>query len=175
MTTEPVARAFRYALQMSTSQGTALHLLIPAGARACVTIEVMIQGCHALTMIDTGSTGNFIGPAFVMVTCLCMFPLEQQLTLQLGCVGSRSCITHGAHAQLLIGAFSAQIYFDITNIDCYDCILGIPFLRQNAAVVDFGQQILHIGRGEIPMLQDAEAMATRPACVCALSAPPRWN
>ena len=175
MTTEPVARAFRYTLQMGNSQGMALHPLIPAGACACVTIKAMIQGCHALTMIDTGSTGNFIGPAFAMVTCLHMFPLEQQLTLQLGCVGSCSRITHGAHAQLLIGAFSAQIYFDIANIDRYDCILGIPFLRQNAAVVDFGQQILCIGWGEIPMLQDTEATSMRPVHVWALSAPPRCN
>ena len=149
ITTEPVARAFWYTLQTSNSQGMALRPLIPVGARTCVTVKAMIQGCRALTMIDTGSTGNFIGPAFVMVTRLHTFPLEQQLTLQLGCMGSRSHITHGACAQLLIGAFSAQIYFDITNIDCYDCILGIPFLWQNAAVIDFGQQILRIGRGEI--------------------------
>ena len=102
MTTEPVACAFRHALQTSNSQGTALCPLIPAGACACVTVEAMIQGCHALTMIDTGSTGNFIGPAFVTVTHLHMFPLEQQLTLQLGCVGSCSCITHGARAPLTI-------------------------------------------------------------------------
>ena len=110
MTTEPVARAFWYALQTGNSQGTALCPLIPAGARTCVTVEAMIQGCRALTMIDTGSMGNFIGPAFAMATHLHTFPLEQQLTLQLGCMGSRSKITHGACAQLAIGAFSAQIY-----------------------------------------------------------------
>ena len=119
MTTEPVTCAFWYTLHANTSQGTALHTLIPAGAHACVTIKAMIQGCCALTIIDTGSTGNFISPVFVMVTCLSTFPLEQQLTLQLGCMGSRSQITHGAHAQLSIGVFSAQIYFDITNIDHY--------------------------------------------------------
>ena len=175
MTTEPVAHAFWYTLQTSNSQGMALHPLIPAGARPCVTVKAMIQGCHALTMIDTGSMGNFIGPAFAMVTRLRTFPLEQQLTLQLGCMGSHSHITHGAHAQLSIGAFSAQIYFDIANIDRYDCILGIPFLWQNAAVIDFGQQILRIGWGEIPMLQDAEATSTRPAHVQALSASPQCN
>ena len=171
MTTEPVARTFRYTLLANNSQGTALCPLIPAGAHACITIEAMIHGCHALTMINTGSTGNFISPAFTMVTRLSMFPLEQQLTLQLGCTGSRSRITHGAHAQFLIGAFSAHIYFDVANIDRYDCILGIPFLWQNAAVVDFGQQILHIGWGEIPMLQDT----VRPAHVWALSTPPHCN
>ena len=173
MTTEPVAHTFWYALHMNTSQGMALHPLIPAGVCTCITIEAMIHGCCALTMIDMGSTGNFISPVFAMVTHLSMFPLEQQLTLQLGCVGSRSRITHGACAQLAVGAFSAQIYFDIVNIDCYDCILGIPFLRQNATIVDFGQQILCNGQGEIPMLQDAEAVAMRPVHVRALSTPPK--
>ena len=37
-----------------------------------------------------------------------------------------------------IGAFDAQLYFNVANIDHYDCILGIPFLQQNAAIVDFG-------------------------------------
>ena len=39
-------------------------------------------------MIDTGSTGNFMSPAFAKVTGMKVFPLEQLLTLQLGCIGS---------------------------------------------------------------------------------------
>ena len=89
-------------------------------------------------MLDTGSTSNFISLAFATVHCIRAFPLEQQLTLQLGCVGSHLRITHGAHAQMRIGAFDTQLYFDVTNIDRYDCILGIPFLQQNATIVDFG-------------------------------------
>ena len=89
-------------------------------------------------MLDTGSTSNFVSLAFTTVHCIRAFPLEQQLTLQLGCIGSHSRITHGANAQMRIGAFNTQLYFGIANIDRYDCILGIPFLRQNAAIVDFG-------------------------------------
>ena len=58
-----------------------------------------------------------------MVHRIHAFPLEQQLTLQLGCVGSHLHITHGANAQMRIGAFDAQLYFNIINIDQYDCIL----------------------------------------------------
>ena len=67
-----------------------------------------------------------------------------------------------------IGAFDAQLYFDIANIDRYDCILGIPFLWQNATIVNFGRQVLHIGRGDVPMIQDSEtvnARATRVRCL----------
>jgi len=175
MTTEPMAQSFRYALNTNDSQGTILRPVVPAGARACVTVEALVHGCHALAMIDTGSMGNFLSPAFTTVTCVATFPLEQQLTLQLGCVGSRLKITHGVHTQLSIGAFSAHVYFDVANIDQYNCILGIPFLWQNTAVVDFGQQKLHIGRGEIPMLQDTKAMPARPSHMHVLGNPPWHN
>jgi len=175
MTTEPVAQLFRYVLNVNDLQGTILRPVVPAGARACVTVEALVHGCHALAMIDTGSMGNFLSPAFAMVTRVATFPLEQQLTLQLGCMGSRSKITHGVRAQLSIGAFSARVYFDVANIDQYDCILGIPFLRQNTAVVDFGTQKLHIGRGEIPMLQDTKATPARPSRMCVLGNPPWRN
>ena len=138
MDTEPLPRAFRYALNTNTASTSALQPLVPADSWACVIVETLINGHKALTMLDTGSTSNFISLAFATVHRIHAFPLEQQLTLQLGCVGSRSCITHGANAQMRIRAFNAQLYFNITNIDCYGCILGIPFLRQNAAIVDFG-------------------------------------
>ena len=161
MDTEPLPRAFRYALSANTASTSALRPLVPADSRACIIVETLINGHKALTMLDTGSTSNFVSPAFTTVHRICAFPLEQQLTLQLGCVGSHSRITHGAHAQMRIGAFDAQLYFDVANINRYDCILGIPFLRQNAAIVDFGRQVLRIRRGDVPMIQDSETVAAR--------------
>ena len=113
-------------------------------------------------MLNTGSTSNFVSLAFATVHRIHAFPLEQQLTLQLGCVDSHSCITHRANAQIQIGAFNAQLYFDVANINHYDCILGIPFLQQNATIVDFGRQVLRIGRGDVLMIQDSETMTARP-------------
>ena len=109
-------------------------------------------------MLDMGSTSNFVSPAFATVHHIRAFPLEQQLTLQLGCVGSHSRITHEANAQMWIGAFNTQLYFDIANIDQYNCILGIPFLQQNATIVDFSWQVLCIRRGDVPIIQDSETM-----------------
>ena len=158
MDTEPLPHAFIYALRANAASTSALRPLVPADSWACITVETLINGHKALTMLDTGSTSNFVSPAFATVHRIRTFPLEQQLTLQLGCIGSRSCITHGAHAQMRIGAFDAQLYFDVANIDRYDCILGIPFLRQNATIVDFSRQVLHIGKGDVPMIQDSETM-----------------
>ena len=165
MDAEPLPRAFRYTLNANNASTSALRPLVPANLWACVIIETLIDGHQALTMLDTGSTSNFVSLAFATVHRICAFPLEQQLTLQLGCVGSRSRITHGANAQIRIGAFDAQLYFDVANIDRYDCILGIPFLQQNAAIVDFGRQVLRIGRGDVPMIQDSETVTACPTRV----------
>jgi len=59
-------------------------------------VQAKVNGCKALMMVDTGSMMNFVTPAFATVAKLAMFMLESQLLLQLGCVSSRSTITHGA-------------------------------------------------------------------------------
>ena len=174
MDTEPLPHAFRYALNANDTSTSALRPLVPADSWACVIVETLIDGHKALTMLDTGSTSNFVSLAFAMVHRIHAFPLEQQLTLQLGCVGSRSRITHGANAQMQIGAFDAQLYFDIANIDQYDCILGIPFLWQNVVIVNFGWQVLRIERGDILMIQDSETMTAHPTRMrCPVSGCPR--
>ena len=174
MDTEPLPHTFRYALNVNNALTLALQPLVPADSQACIIVETLIDGHKALTMLDTGSTSNFVSPAFTTVHRICTFPLAQQLTLQLGCVGSRSCITHGANAQMRIGAFNAQLYFDIANIDRYDCILGIPFLWQNAVIVDFSRQVLCIGRGDVSMIQDSETVTAHPTHVrCPVRGCPR--
>ncbi|KAF8124219.1 hypothetical protein EV363DRAFT_1403322 [Boletus edulis] len=107
-------------------------------------------------MIDTGSTGNFVSPACAKITEMNIFSLEQQLTLQLGCIGSRSKITHGGKTCIVIGRKTSEIYFDVANIDQYDCILGIPFLREQQAVLNFLNQMIQIGNDRIALLEEGE-------------------
>ena len=109
---------------------------------------------HMYIMIDTGSTGNFMSPAFTKVTGMNIFPLEQQLTLQLGCIGSHSKITHGGRSHIKIGSHSSKSYFNVVNIDRYDCILGIPFLWEHKAILNFMDQKIHIGDVKISLLEE---------------------
>jgi len=95
-------------------------------------------------MVDTSSTTNFISPAFATVAKLAMFMLESQLPLQLGCVGSRSSITHGAHVLVHLGHVTHDTYFDVANIDWYDCIIGLLFLRLHQVCLDFSEDTLWI-------------------------------
>jgi len=73
-------------------------------------------------MIDTGSMTNFVSPAFVTLAKLATFTLESQLPLQLGCVSSRLTITHGTHVPVRLEHVIRDTYFDVVNIDQYDCI-----------------------------------------------------
>ena len=93
-----------------------------------VTIKTKVNRCKPYIMLDTRSTGNFMSPTFAKVIGMNTFPLEKQLTLQLGCISSQSKITHGGNGHIEIRNKVSEIYFNIANINCCDCILGIPFL-----------------------------------------------
>ena len=66
-----------------------------------------------------------------------MFALEKPIALQLACIGSQSMINYRTHATIKIGCKVVEEYFDITNIEHYDMILGTLFLRKMGIVLDF--------------------------------------
>ena len=148
---------FRYAMHMKNTANKAVegtHPQIALEMCRCTTIETKVNGCKVYIMIDTGSTGNFMSPAFAKVTRMKVFPLEQQFTLQLGCIGSQSKITHGGKTHIKLGSRTSEIYFDVANIDWHNCILGIPFLQEQQAVLNFANQKIQIGDNTIALLEE---------------------
>ena len=124
------SRTFWYAMHTKNTADKAVESTRPQIApemRRCVTIETKVNGCKVYIMIDTRSTSNFVSPAFAKVTGMKIFPLEQQFMLQLGYIGSQSKITHGGKIHIKLGSGTSEIYFDVANINQYNCILGIPF------------------------------------------------
>ncbi|KAF7966969.1 hypothetical protein HWV62_36320 [Athelia sp. TMB] len=102
-----------------------------------ITAITMINGHKALTLFDSGSTTDSITPEFGFVSRIRQFKLDEQVTLQLGCVGSRSKISYGAMAPVSVFSVAEDMYFDVVNIDRYDAILGTPFLRKHGVSIDF--------------------------------------
>ena len=142
---EATDHAFRYAMRMNAVTGPpGPRPVVPFHLHTCFIVQTKVNSCTALTMVDTGSTTNFISPAFVTVAKLATFMLESQLPLQLGCIGSRSTITHGMHVPVHLGHVTCDTYFDVTNIDWYDCIIVLPFLRLHQVCLDFGEDTLWI-------------------------------
>ena len=46
-------------------------------------------------------------------------------------------INYGTHVTIKLGHKVVKEYFDITNIEHYDAILGTPFLRKMGIALDF--------------------------------------
>ena len=66
---------------------------------------------------------------YVRATGIPTTKLESPVGLQLACVGSKSMISYGARSSIVFGNKHVEEYFDMANIDHYDVILGMPFLR----------------------------------------------
>ncbi|KZP11249.1 hypothetical protein FIBSPDRAFT_712154, partial [Athelia psychrophila] len=122
--------------------------------------EIEINDHKALVLFDSGSTTDSVTPEFAFVSRMKQFRLAEQITLQLGCVGSRSKISYGSHAPVTLpGAISESVYFDIVNIDCYDAILGTPFLERFGVVLDFQDRSVRINGNRQPTFTYDEELA----------------
>ncbi|KAF7314759.1 Retrovirus-related Pol polyprotein from transposon 412 [Mycena kentingensis (nom. inval.)] len=132
----------------------------------CLTAFVKINGHEAFTLFDTGCTTEALSPDFARVSGMKVFPLTNQVPLQLGTSGSRSKINHGVRAQVEMGPLRTSEYFDIVNLDRYDAIVGMPFMRKHSvSLFPAANRITQAGR-EIPTLtasQERETIARRSA------------
>jgi hypothetical protein len=54
--------------------------------------------------------------------------LEDPVTLQLGCVGSRSKLNFRTELRMKFASIDDNIYLDVANLDKYDTILGTPLI-----------------------------------------------
>jgi hypothetical protein len=87
--------------------------------------------------------------------------LEQPINLQLTVVGSHSIVNYGTCGQLKFGVNISDEYFDITNVDYYDIILGTPFLTKWGISLDFSSQGgIKMERRLIPQGKPAEQAET---------------
>ncbi|KAI0337589.1 hypothetical protein BDW22DRAFT_1297071, partial [Trametopsis cervina] len=109
-----------------------------------------LQGLAAKILIDTGSSINAVSPAFAALSQIEVFPLENPIGLQLGCVGSRSKINFGTQAALVVAGHTYSTYFDVVNLDHYDIVLGIPFLTAQDATLSFRPRSVTISGSRVP-------------------------
>lgn len=126
--------------------------------------EVLINGIMAYTLFDSGSITDSITPEFAHITKALKITLVEQVTLQLSCIGSRSKICYGTLVPITIGQIKKKAYFDVVNLDRYDCIIGTPFMSKHDVSLDFRKKMIRVGRTEILALtysEDAMVAATK--------------
>ena len=123
----------------------------------CMAALVKVNGLEAYALLDLGSTTVSITHDFAQVAKLSVLQLVNPVPLQLGTVGSHSMINFGTKARLEVGsAIEDDAYLDVVNLDRYDMIIGIPFMRKHSLLLDFdrdilsckGQQILTLTSGQ---------------------------
>jgi hypothetical protein len=119
----------------------------------CVTISGTINGLKATILLDSGSSINAMSPLYATVGDISAFPLNKLVGLQLGCVGSRSKINFGTQQTLTIGERQFHTYFDIVNLDHYDIVLGIPFMKMNQVILDFTHNVIRCGADVVPTME----------------------
>jgi hypothetical protein len=80
------------------------------------------------------------------------FALKQPIALQLACIGSRSTIKYGTNTTIKFGHKLYDKYFNVTNVEYYDMMLGTPFLRKLGITLDFSRPgVVQIGDKIIPI------------------------
>ena len=85
-----------------------------------------------------------LSPNFIRAAKIELFPLDKPIGIQLAVTGSKSVINYGANTTIKYEGRESKEYFDIINIDCYDVILGTPFLRKHKVIIDFVNNCLRL-------------------------------
>ena len=103
------------------------------------TVLMNLGGVVAHCLLDSGCEGVMVAADFARAARLPIKPLEKPVTLQLACQGSKSMVNHGLTTDIDVGGQVVKEYFDVANVDYYDAILGMPFLRRFQVTLDFSQ------------------------------------
>src|ERR1700691_2740328 len=131
------------------------------GKQLCPAAYIDVNSTKAYALFDSGSTTDAISPDFTGVARLPILELENPITLQLGCSGSRSKINYSSEVNIKCSSITSDTYLDVANLDKYDSILGTPFMRKHGIILDFEtQEIVIRGTLRISALPEGEGAAT---------------
>ncbi|KAJ7117942.1 hypothetical protein C8R43DRAFT_901721 [Mycena crocata] len=134
---------------------------------ACLSAQLEIAGTLAYMLFDSGSNIDSITPEYARVTRCKSIELTEQVTLQLGCVGSRSKISYGTRPSVNFGGIRGHVYFDQANLDRYDGIIGTPFMNKHGIVLDFAKREIRFPNNRVikalSTLEEAALLSSRDA------------
>ncbi|KAG5332754.1 hypothetical protein C0989_006558 [Termitomyces sp. Mn162] len=137
--------------------------------KECLVTYVEVNGHPAWTLWDSGSTTMGITPQFAHVNAIHVHELMEPLMLQLGTVGSCAVVQFGMEVRVKTSGQPTKEYVDIANFDCYDMIIGTPFMHKNKVSLDFvNNKVIVNGtllRAERVVLADTDGRLQRNATV----------
>ena len=135
------------------------QLICSSKLQATLAAEVEINGMRALTLFNSESTTDSITPEFAFATKAQQIRLEEQVVPQLGCVESWLKISYKTKVPIDFGGVKDKLYFDLVNIDRYDCIISTPFMNTYGVCLNFGNRTICMNRTQIKVFMFDEEQA----------------
>jgi len=126
------------------------HPTFPPNMKECLATFMKVGGQEAWTLWDSGSTMTGITPSFVDVVKITVFPLKKLHVLQLETVGSHISVNFGTYVNVVMHGSSQWEYVDVANFNCYDMIIGMPFMHSRKVILNFKNDTIKIGNQLIP-------------------------
>jgi len=77
-------------------------------------------------------------------------PFHNTHVLQLGTVGSRASVNFDTYVHVVTHGSLQQEYVDVANFNCYDMIIGMPFMCSRKVILDFENDAVKIENQLIP-------------------------
>jgi hypothetical protein len=113
---------------------------IPNELKRPITGFIKVGNIMLHALIDTGCEGEMVSHDAVRLIGKNPSELNEPVPLQLAVAGSRSSIHYGIRVDTLIGGSPIETYFDVVNIDYYDVVLGMPFLKTHRVIIDCAEE-----------------------------------
>jgi hypothetical protein len=117
---------------------------------------VKVNGQEAVALLDSGCMTDALPLELVRIAGLKVYELTDQVPVQLGTRGSQLKINYGVRTAIKYGPIDAGHYFDVVNIDRYNVILGMVFMRKHSITLNFGKDQVRQGDKVIPALKEGE-------------------
>jgi len=130
---------------MEVSKEAHVCPVVSSQLKECLATFTMVEGHKAWTLWDSGSTTMGIMPSSVNVAKITVFPLKNPHVLQLGTIGSCASVNFGTYVEIATHGTSQREYVDVANFDCYDMIIGTPFMRTYKVILDFVNNTVCVG------------------------------
>jgi hypothetical protein len=131
----------------------------PASQIRPLVAKMTINGLDAVVMFDTGSTSDAVSPEFAWVANMKIHSLDVPMGIHLVCKRSKSKIVFGTSGPVRYSSIVGTHYFDVVNIDQFDAIIGMGFMRKFGITLEPEHDSILISRIPAPTLSEGEETA----------------
>ena len=104
---------------------------------------IPINGVPAKSLLDTGSSDDFVGNHFVTTNRVFVQRHEKPLSIQQAVRGSKPKSNATATVDMQFGEWTRRRKAHIAGLAGYDAIIGVPTLTAGGAVIDTKNRKVH--------------------------------